>query len=394
MHVLLLTDGISPFVTGGMQRHSANLAKYFTIQGVKVTLVHCLASGEDLPLEDKVNKELFNGANIQLHKVHTLHFPKSGKMIGHYAKESYQYSKIIYELLDFSKFDFVYAKGFCGWYFMEQKEAGVKLPPIGVKFHGYEMFQELSSISQKLKASLLRKSTRWNNEHADYIFSYGGKITELILQNFNVHPNQILDFASGIDDDWVVKNEPLISNNRVKFVFVGRDEKRKGVSELNKVLKELLNKVEFEFHFIGPIPDGKRIKNKSIVYHGELKSKEEITSILDTMDVLVCPSHSEGMPNVILEGMSRALAIIATDVGAVEFIVDNSNGIIIPPLNHQKLSESIISLAETNAEGLLKMKLNSLKKIKNKYLWKKLASLKIKKIESLLNDKSTSNKLE
>ena len=34
------------------------------------------------------------------------------------------------------------------------------------------------------------------------------------------------------------------------------------------------------------------------------------------MDVLICPSYSEGMPNVIIEAAARGLAIIATNVGA------------------------------------------------------------------------------
>ena len=42
MKVLMITDGINPFVIGGMQKHSANLAKHLTLSGCKVTLVHCV----------------------------------------------------------------------------------------------------------------------------------------------------------------------------------------------------------------------------------------------------------------------------------------------------------------------------------------------------------------
>lgn len=384
MHILLLTDGISPFVTGGMQRHSANLAKYFTLQGARVTLVHCLPYGEKLPSDQQVNKELFTDSTTQLHKIHTLHFPKKGKMIGHYIKESYQYSINSYELVDFSDVDFVYAKGFCGWYFMNQKQKGIQLPPIGVKFHGYEMFQELSSFSQKLQSSLLRKPTRWNNEHADYIFSYGGKITDLILATFNVNPKNVLEFTSGIDNEWLRESKPLAHSGKIKFVFVGRDEKRKGIAELNKSLVALLGKFDFEFHFIGPIPTEKKIQHQSVIYHGELKTKALIIEILDQMDVLVCPSHAEGMPNVILEGMARGLAVLATDVGAVEFVVDKGNGRIIPPLNQEALTTALKEMAELTATDLLEMKLNSLSKIENKYLWNRLAARTINVIKSVI----------
>lgn len=387
MHILLLTDGISPFVTGGMQRHSANLAKHFTLQGVKVTLVHCLPFGAKLPNDNEVNKELFADENIQLHKIYTFHFPKNGKMIGHYIKESYEYSKYIYNNLEFSEFDFVYAKGFCGWYYMEQKNNGIKLPLIGVKFHGYEMFQKLSSFSQKLKASLLRKSTRWNNENADFVFSYGGKITDLIIERFNISNDQILEFTSGIDNDWIRKETLALNSGKIKFVFVGRDEKRKGLDELNKAINKLIGNVNFEFHFIGPIPSGKKINSSDVFYHGELKTKIELIKVLDSMDVLVCPSHSEGMPNVILEAMARGLAVLATNVGAVEFVVSDENGRVIPPLDQQKLNDSIKEFTVISSVNLLKMKLNSLAKVENEYLWSRLANLTIQKIGSLIKKK-------
>jgi hypothetical protein len=42
MKILLLTDGIFPFVMGGMQKHSYYLAKYLDKEVVDVTLAHCV----------------------------------------------------------------------------------------------------------------------------------------------------------------------------------------------------------------------------------------------------------------------------------------------------------------------------------------------------------------
>ena len=49
----------------------------------------------------------------------------------------------------------------------------------------------------------------------------------------------------------------------------------------------------------------------------------------DSCDILICPSYSEGMPNVILEAMSRGLAIIATNVGAIRLLVSEDNGVLL-----------------------------------------------------------------
>lgn len=382
LHIALLTDGITPFVTGGMQRHSANLAKYFTLNGVKVTLVHCVAFQDKLPTEKEINEAIFGkDTNKSLEKIISLKFPAPGRIPGHYVRNSFEYSREVFNALNFTNIDFVYAKGFVGWYYMKQKKHGVHLPPIGVKFHGYEMFQVLPTFSQKIKALILKKSTRWNNENADYIFSYGGKITDIITQSCKVPKEKIIEITSGIDNEWLRTSNIQTRGEKIKFVFVGRDEVRKGISELNEVLKNIKSD-EFEFHFIGPIPEEKQIKNRHIIYYGTLALKEAIFEILDKMDVLVCPSHSEGMPNVILEGMSRGLAILATDVGAVEMLVSKTNGFLIPPLNSNKLEEKMNTFIQIDAKELLQLKENSLQNVKENFQWEALIQKMIAKISN------------
>lgn len=82
----------------------------------------------------------------------------------------------------------------------------------------------------------------------------------------------------------------------------------------------------FEFHFIGPIPAKAKIINSQVIYHGEIRTESKIRKIISNCDVLVCPSYSEGMPTVISEAMG--LAIIATDVGAVQEMVDGNGWLI------------------------------------------------------------------
>ena len=79
------------------------------------------------------------------------------------------------------------------------------------------------------------------------------------------------------------------------------------------------------------------------------------------MDILICPSYSEGMPNVIMEGMARGLAIIATNVGATSRMVSKENGWLISPDNLQKnLYDAIMDAYKLNK--LEKMKKNSILK--------------------------------
>ena len=82
--------------------------------------------------------------------------------------------------------------------------------------------------------------------------------------------------------------------------------------------------------------------------------------------MLLCPSYSEGMPNVILEAMSRGLAIIATDIGAICDMVCDKNGILLENNKPFTILESIINL-KSNKLKLAELKQNSVTKVRERF---------------------------
>ena len=385
MKILLLTDGITPFILGGMQKHSANLAKYLTLAGVEITLVHCVAQEKEIPSDDAVNSILFSGEQ-KLNKIIGLKFPSMGKAPGHYLKESYRYSEMVFDKVkdELDSYDFIYAKGFSAWKLLHKKSKGMKMAPVGVKFHGYEMFQKPPSFRARIEQLFLRKPVRWNTLNADYVFSYGAKITELV-RSLGVMEDKIINIPSGIDNTWI-RQSKLKVNSPIRFVFLGRYERRKGVEELNEILNDIIENNEFEFHFIGPIPKDKQIESKKIVYHGVVQDKEKLTGLLDDGDVLVCPSHSEGMPNVILEGMARGMAVIATDVGAVQLLVSEKVGVLLKEIDKEELKQAILSLSNLEPAKLIEMKINSLELVSNAFKWERIAEQLMDKVKEVIND--------
>ena len=71
--------------------------------------------------------------------------------------------------------------------------------------------------------------------------------------------------------------------------------------------------------------------------------REDVSGLLNALDIMVLCSFGEGFPNVIGEAMACGIPTIATDVGDVAYIVDNL-GIVIPPKNHEALIQAIKSL--------------------------------------------------
>jgi glycosyltransferase involved in cell wall biosynthesis len=75
-------------------------------------------------------------------------------------------------------------------------------------------------------------------------------------------------------------------------------------------------------------------------------SRTEIEQILNDIDCYVSPSHTEGMPMSILEAMASALPIVATDVGAVGYLLRDDHGKLVPPGDVDGLAEQMQSILD------------------------------------------------
>jgi glycosyltransferase involved in cell wall biosynthesis len=101
---------------------------------------------------------------------------------------------------------------------------------------------------------------------------------------------------------------------------------------------------------VGEGPDEKKLKEYCLSKKLDLKViftgyQEDMTSIYNSLDLVILPSLSEGMPNVALEGMLFGKPVIGTRVGGTpEVIMDRKTGILIPPENATSLADSILEL--------------------------------------------------
>ena len=65
------------------------------------------------------------------------------------------------------------------------------------------MFQASASLKSVLENWLLRPDFYHCTRRADYVFSYGGKITDLIQERLHVSRQNILEIPGGIDSSWL-----------------------------------------------------------------------------------------------------------------------------------------------------------------------------------------------
>ncbi len=80
--------------------------------------------------------------------------------------------------------------------------------------------------------------------------------------------------------------------------------------------------------------------------------RENIPEWLAAVDTFVLPSHSEGMPNALLEAMAAGLPAVATRVGGtVEVVEEGKTALLVPPHEPGALAEALDSLRRDAARA-------------------------------------------
>jgi glycosyltransferase involved in cell wall biosynthesis len=278
--------------------------------------------------------------------------------------------------------DFVIAKSTTAWSFFTK--GNLLKAPIAINIHGYEFMQKKANFRSVLEGWMLRWPFVYVNRKADFVFSYGGRITEMI-RKLKVPEQKIIELPAGIEKDWIAPAVQPAMGKR-KFVFTGRFERRKGVQELQAAISSLVGKYEFEFHFIGPIPEPLQLRLPNVIYHGMVRDKDALQDILQQAHVLICPSYAEGMPNVILEGMANGCAIIATDVGAVRLMVDDSVGWLLPRSGVTEISGAMIAAIEANNDQVDELRRNAHEKVNQHFTWDSIINSTIQAISERIRN--------
>lgn len=76
-----------------------------------------------------------------------------------------------------------------------------------------------------------------------------------------------------------------------------------------------------------------------------LGRRDDVPSVLDTMDLFVFPSHFEGLPNALMEAMAAGLPIVTTPVdGNAELVTDGETGVFVPVEDPDALAASVIDV--------------------------------------------------
>ena len=159
-------------------------------------------------------------------------------------------------------------------------------------------------------------------------------------------------------------------NLPIKFLFIGRLLKEKGIHEFVQAAKLIKNQYpETQFTILGAIDTHNLgtlqqteidtlISSNIIYYPGHVNNVQDW---ITDCHVFVLPSYREGVPRSTQEAMAIGRAIITSDVpGCRETVVDGVNGFLVPRWNPIALAEKMIYFIE-QPEQIQKMGYESYK---------------------------------
>ena len=116
---------------------------------------------------------------------------------------------------------------------------------------------------------------------------------------------------------------PNVEKNPKQIAYVGRDSFEKGTDILRKIESQINGTVKF----CTDLP------------------WDETMKILKASQMLVVPSRTESIPQVIKEAFYLKVPVIATNVGGIpELVVHQETGILVPPEDPEKLKIAINNL--------------------------------------------------
>lgn len=181
-------------------------------------------------------------------------------------------------------------------------------------------------------------------------------------------------------NDFGIDKKPFVA------LYVGTVSHEKGLDDLAKAWNYVEEKIPGSLLIvvgIGPLIR-KFVPMGSKVLLCGARPSNEVARWMQASDVLVLPSHSEGMPNVILEAMACELPIVATPVGGIpEAVVHNETGLLVPVGDWQGLASAILALAE-NRDLRLSMGKAGRRRIETLFRWENYASEAQRLYRSLL----------
>lgn len=226
-----------------------------------------------------------------------------------------------------------------------------RTPHILYTAHGFYFHERMSRVVYELvfwlEKSLAALATDWLLLQSEEDYS-------LARTRHFKREERLLHLGNGIDLRRFQPAEKLVDPERLKFLFVGRLVKEKGILDLLEAFERLSKRhPHATLTIAGELMASERDQETAKQVEAYLENNENIhyvgfvkdtPTLFNRHDVFLLPSYREGLPRSILEAMASGLPVIATDIrGCREEVVHKETGQLVPVSDPAAIAEAMES---------------------------------------------------
>ena len=146
------------------------------------------------------------------------------------------------------------------------------------------------------------------------------------------------------------------------IVYVGRLDVRKGLIELIEAVSQLrASRPNLLTYIVGDGPDRpllveaiERNRAQSFIFLIPSCLTDKVAVWMGSSNLVTLPSYKEGCPNTVIEGLASGRPIVATHVGGIPELMDNTCGRLVAPMDVPALRNALdeVLSEEWNSERI------------------------------------------
>ncbi|MEW6008115.1 MAG: glycosyltransferase family 4 protein [Candidatus Omnitrophota bacterium] len=183
---------------------------------------------------------------------------------------------------------------------------------------------------------------------------------------------------TGVDLDLFNFGEAKGKNGKIKFLFVGRLEKIKGLNLLFQSINLIAGRCrDFEVLIVGEGSEEENLRRLSkelniesfVSFLGPVYNSQVLIDLYRSCDIFILPSLREWCPLVIFEAWASSLALIATKTGSIAKICTHlEDSYIIRPGDVNDLQQAMLDLIQ-NSDLRNKLAKSGRRLVEKQYNW-------------------------
>jgi glycosyltransferase involved in cell wall biosynthesis len=169
----------------------------------------------------------------------------------------------------------------------------------------------------------------------------------------NKYREKVCIGALYVDIDTYNVKKPL-SHRKNIVGYIGNLSEGKGVQKLASAIPKILEKnpaLKFIIGGRGPIEDKIKLLAErypsNVQYLGRIP-EVNLPAVLNELKMLILPSFTEGLPNIVLEAMACETPVLSTSVGAIPDILENGKtGLLLKDNSPEAIATSILNAIDS-----------------------------------------------